>query len=381
MRFSCTYKLAHPITFRRSATKILGEGSKKNIGWGTNSQNWEESLREVFIADGFSPSLEEKCLYWLREFDDSVFTPEELDKLRIFAQSDQSGAEALIVAYDSNPGDYRQLFIHGVKPHVYVALKLFPEVWYKKAVEHNVDIPKSAIEILYNTPIRELKSNPYWRDLDLLIKSSDGWDLTQRYYYFAKQTVHSFSYGIQWHTFIMNVLEKSGGKIVIPKSEGERFLSDVRGFFPEVPERCERIANQVKETGIIYNLFGHPFVIWPGGRPPEILLMDMKKFYAWGPQSTVGEITRTAYTNFYEYARENNKSWDLLADTHDSYLTQGRLHDFKERITKQTEFMAQGFFSQIDGAQFKMKSECNIGFTWSKAKKDKNLCGLREYKL
>lgn len=380
MRFSCQYKLAHPITFRRSSAKILPDKNKKNVGWGSNSQNWEESLREIFTPDGFTESIKEKCIFWLTTGDLSIFTEEELMSLRVFAQTDQSGAEAVIVAYDTEPGDYRQLFIHGVKPHVYVALKLFREVWFKKAQQHNLAIGKNDIDVLYDTPIGLLKKNPYWHDLDLLIKSSDGWDLTERYYYFAKQTVHSFSYGIEWHTFIMNVLEKSGGKIVISPDDGKRFLGEVRCFFPEVPSRCQRIDGQVRSTGILYNMFGFPFVIWPGGRPPDSLLTDMKKYHAWGPQSTVGEIIRVAYTKLHNYIVEHNKDWDILGDCHDSCLTQGRLFDVKERIAKQEEFICQQFVSPIDGAHFRMKCETNIGFCWRKYKKGICEHGLRELK-
>ena len=95
-------------------------------------QNIEKSKRGIYHSDGFNPHdpvLIQKCLYWLKTGDTDPFTDEELDTLRVLLQRDQSGAEALIVAYDSEPRDYRQLFIHNVKPHVYVALKLFKDVW------------------------------------------------------------------------------------------------------------------------------------------------------------------------------------------------------------------------------------------------------------
>lgn len=379
MRVSCIYK-DKPLTFRRSSTKILPERNRKNVGWGTNLQNWEESLREVIIPDGFSAPLTEKCLYWLDTQDTSVFTEEELMSLRVLSQTDQSGAEALIVAYDCTAGDYRQLFIHGVKPHTYVALKLFKDVWKQKAKEHNVSIESDTIDILCETPIEQLKANPFWREINLLILDSDNWPLTERFYYLAKQTVHSSNYGIMWHTFIMNVLEKSGGKIVISKEDGSLFLSTVRELFPEIPERNERVSRQVRETGMLFNMFGHPYIVW-NGRPPEQLLSDMKKFFAWGPQSTVAEITRTAYTNLYNYAAENNCSWDILADTHDSYLVQCPLLDSAACSRKQAEFMGQEFTSPVDGAVFRMRSETRFGFNWSKYKKGKNNLGLREMKF
>lgn len=381
MRNSCTFKLARPVTFRRASSKILPEGSKKNIGYGSNMQNIEGSLREVYMPDGFSPSLEEKCLYWLEKWDLSIFTPEELEYLQCFLQTDQSGAEGVIVAYDSEPKDYRQLFIHGISPHVYVAMKLFAEVWKKKIKELNVQVDEKCIDELYYTPIGQLKQHPSWHEVNLLIKSSDNWPTNERYYYFAKQTVHSFSYGIQWHTFIMNVLEKSGGKVVIPPDDGKQYLMEIRGLFPEVPERCSRIDDQVKATGIIYNIHGQPYIIWPGGVPPERLLSDMKKFYAWGAQSGVAGITQKALTGLQEYIESKNKKWDILTETHDSYLTQGRLHDVKERKEKMEEFIGQQeFTSAIDGVKFRMKSETKVAFNWGN-KSEKNKLGMRAFKI
>jgi hypothetical protein len=305
--------------------------------------------------------------------DTDLFTEEELDKLRIFLQADQSGAEALIVAFDSEAGDYRQLFINNVKVHVYVAMKLFKDVWPLKMREKsglNLDI-----ETLDNTPIPKLKLNPQWRELDLLIKDSDNWPLTERFYYFAKQTVHSGNYDIQWAKFILNVLEKSGGKINIPEHEGKRFLETYRGLFPEIPERNRRVRRQVDETKLIYNLFGFPYQI----TNYNITEHGYKEYYAWGPQSTVGEITRIAFTRLQEIIEENRYKWDILADTHDSYLVQCPLRDTSTCKKAMQECMNQELTSLVDGTVFRMKSECQCGFNWSK-KKSNNLLGLRELK-
>lgn len=375
MRNSTTYKLAGPKTFRRSSVKLIG-------GQGGNLQNVTKEMRQIYISDGYSDALAEKCVYWLtHDFDDSVFTEEELDTLRVMCQTDQSGAEALIVAYDSEPGDYRLLFIHGVKPHVYAALKLFREIWPGKAVEYGVrGITKEVIDELYDTPIPQLKNNPHWRELDALIKSSDDWPITQRYYYLAKQTVHSFSYDVQWSRFIMNILEKSGGKIVINREQGEYFLNTIRSLFPEVPERNRRIQRQVEQTHIIYNMFGFPFQI------TDYNQTRMKDCFAWGPQSTVGEITRIAISRMQEYIEDSGKKWDCLNDSHDSMLHQCPLRDVKECATKQKECMNIPLVSPIDGAKFNMKSECKIGFNWGVMKELPdgriiNPTGLRDFKV
>lgn len=368
MRNSTTYKLSGTKTFRRASSKILGR-------WGSNLQNIEKSMREVYEPDGFNNHLTAKCSYWLETGDLSIFTEEELFTLRVFLQTDQSGAEALIVAYDCDPKDYRQLFIHNVKPHVYVALKLFLDIWKKKAIEHNVLISPDTIDKISNSKIYELKNFPEWRDLDKLIKDSDNWSLQERYYYLAKQTCHSANYDIQAQTFRMNLLEKSGGKVNLPMKDADYFLNMYRGLFPEIPERNRRVARQVEETGIIYNMFGFPYQITNYNLNEN----NMKEYFAWLPQSTVGEITRKAVTKFQTWVEDTNQvGVDVLADTHDSFLVQCRLIDVVEVKKMKQHCMNQELVSPIDVTRFNMKSECNCGFNWNNFKKEKNILGLQE---
>jgi hypothetical protein len=378
VRNTCLYKLAGPKTFRRSSTgllekKFILDGKIVEKAWGTNLQNLEKSIRGIYYPDGFSEALTEKCLYWLKTGETDIFTPSELECLRVFLQADQSGAEALVVAYECWAGDYRKLFENNVKPHVYVAMKLFKDIWTRKMKEKGGLIEDFDIESISSTSIPQLKLNPFWKDLDLLIKSSDNWPLSERYYYFAKQTCHSANYDIQTNTFQLNVLEKSGGKVNIPHKEAERFLITYRSLFPEIPERNQAIERQVREHRMLFNLFGHPYIItdW------HLEDRNMKEYYAWSAQSTVGEITRTAYCNLYEYIRDSHLYWDILADTHDSYLSQCPLVDIEICAKKMQEFLGQEFSSPVDGARFKMKSEVNIGFNWG-PKKDTNPLGLQE---
>lgn len=367
MRNSCDYKLGGTKTFRRASKKMLG-------GQGTNLQNIKKDMREIYQPDGLSNLLLEKCSFWINSGDTTIFTEQELVTLRIFLQVDQSGAEALIVAYDSAPKDYRQLFIHNVKPHVYVALKLFPEIWPNKAREHGFLLTSEDIERLLLTSIPNLKLNPNWRELDNLIKDSDNWPLTERYYYLAKQTVHSANYEIQAERFRMNILEKSGGKIVISKEEAPRFLMVYRGLFPEIPDSNRAIRAAIDKNHIIYNTLGFPCQI----TQYDITEHQYKEYYAWPRQSTVAEITRIAFSRMQEYIEDSKSSWDILADTHDSFLVQCPLPEVKECKTKMQEFMNQKLISPYDGVEFNMKSECQVGFNWGPYKEEKNDLGLRE---
>lgn len=365
MRNTTLYKNA-PKTFRRSSAQLI-------TGHGGNCQNIEKSVRKIYHPDGFRPELEAKCRYYMQTGDTSVFTEEELAVLRLFGQRDQSGAEALIMAYDCEPGAYRQLFENNIKPHVFVGMHLFQEIWPKKMKEMGGLVEDFDIDALCYSKIPELKKNPHWYDLDKLIKSSDNWSTSERYYYFSKQTCHSGNYGIEWAHFQLNILEKSGGKIFIPNDEAKRFLMVYRGLFPEIPERNRRIARQVEETKVIYNMLGFPYYI----TNYNILPVTMMEYYAWGPQSTVGEITRIAVTDMQEYIESEKKPWDNLADTHDSWLTQFPLLDVQEYLQKSEEFMNQELISPVDGVRFRMKSEANIGFNWAPYHKDKNPLGLQ----
>lgn len=367
-RLSTTYKLAGPKTFRRSSCKILGK-------WGGNVQNFEVSLRRIAISDGWKDEIKNKLKYWMECGDTSVFSEEELLNIRVLAQTDQSGAEALIVAYDSPAGDYRKLFQNNIKVHVYVALKLFKDIWKKKLKEKGGLIEDLDMDEIDSLSIEGLKKHPYFKELDLLIKDSDGWALTERYYYLAKQTCHSANYGIEGNTFRMNILEKSGGKIVLPREKAEHFLTIYRTLFPEIPEGNRRIERAVLEHRVIYNTLGFPYYITDYNVDSK-----MKEYYAWPRQSTVGEITRRAISTMQQIIEKEKQQWDNLQDNHDSMLSQCRLFEVKDLYDAHQRSMNQRLISPDDGTIYNMKSETNFGFNWGKYKKDINDLGLRELK-
>lgn len=341
MRDSTSWVIPGTKTFRLASRKILSK-------FGGNLANIEKSMRIIYIPDDG----------------------------KIFIQTDQSGAEALIVAYLGEAGAFRQLFIHGVKPHVYVALHVFKDIWSKKMKNVIGDMPFNIDEII-KTPIQALKSNQFWKELDGIIKDSDNWSLSERYYYLAKQTCHSSNYGIEAPTFRMNILEKSGGKIVISKDEAERFLLTYHSLFPEIQGWHRAMKRQVEDTKMLYNLFGMPYTI----TSYQILDSHWKELFSWVPQSTVGMITNIAYSRMQEYIENNHLDWDLLINCHDSYLLQCPINEVEECGKMSKFFMEQEFQSPVDGTMFRMKSETQAGLNWSNFKKDKNPLGLKEIKL
>lgn len=367
MRSSCTYNISGTKTFRLSSSKILRQ-------WGENLQNKEKGMRIMYVPDNG----------------------------KIFVQVDQSGAEALIVAYLCKNGNFRKLFTNNIKPHVFVALHIFSEVWKKKLKEKGYALSEGFnIDDILNLPIDKLRSHPDWNNLDHCIKDSDNWSLQERYYYLAKQACHSGNYSITAPTFRLNVLEKSGGKIVISKEDAEKFVNTYNSLFPEIREWHEQVRIQVEMHSMLFNLHGEPYTI----TTYNILESSWKELYAWIPQSSVGMITNIAYSNqqtFIEVTHKQNtvhqigllpeivvmvldtygskpRYWDILANTHDSYLDQALIGEEIECSQIMKQFINQKFTSPVDGVEFSMKSEAVAGFNWSPAKKDgSNPEGLKE---
>lgn len=338
-RNTTNYVISGTLSFRLGSRKVLRK-------WGTNLQNIEKSARAMYIPD---PG-------------------------KVFVQVDQSGAEALIVAYLCRAGNFRDLFLHGVKPHVFVGLHNFKQQWKDYYSATGLDTVPD-IDELCNLPIVLLKKHRDFKEVDRLIKSSDNWPAAQRYYYIAKMICHASNYGMRAGAFQLNVLEKSRGKIALSKKEAENYLTTYHTLFPEIHEWHRDVERQLNETRILYNLFGYPRqFFYPSTNPQDNLL---KEAYAQCPQSTVGCITHIAFTRMYEHIDANRLKWDLLANTHDSYLLQVPIGEETTCAPVAQEFMNQELTSPR-GEKFRMKSEAQYGYNWA-PQSTKNERGLREF--
>lgn len=339
-RNTTSYGLGHTETFRRNSESITLDFIQK-IDVGTNLQNIEKSARKMYVPDDG----------------------------KIFVQCDQSGADALIVSYLCRDGNFRSLFKNGISPHVFVAIHVFGNVWQQK-----MDSGSSryfSIKEVQDYPIPELTKHPFWKELVTLIKSSDNWPSSQRYYYISKQLGHSGNYDASWAMFQLNTLEKSKGKIVIPDDDAKHFHTHYHELFPEIHEWHDETKAILTETRTLHNLFGFPRYF---GR--ELNNKMFKEAYAYVPQSTVAIITAVAYTRLQEFIEANKLKWDLLSDCHDSYLCQCPIDEEKECRAKMLEFMQQPLIGR-DGVKFNMRAEAQSGFNWSPYHPDKNPKGMK----
>lgn len=338
-------------TFRSGHRKILSNITDTPYNnFGGNRANIEKDMRRIWNADqGY-----------------------------LLCQVDQAGAEALIVAYLCKAARYRALFQNGVKPHTYLALKLFKEQLCEKYVADKV-IQASTTEI------HLLRLLPFWKELAELIKDSDNWKPEERYYHMGKKTIHAGSYGMRESKFRLSMLKESAGAINLSHEQATKFLVGFHKEFPEIQEWHVRTFAQAKRTKQLRNLLGYPYNI-----TNYFDQNDYKDLIAWVPQSTVACITKQAIVKLQNHIESEKKDWHLLlSDCHDSYLAEARgeitdkdeiAGDVLELGKLMKQFIEIEMTSPFDGSKFRMKSEASVGFNWGPQKKD-NPLGLREVKI
>lgn len=320
-RLTTGIKIGGTKSFRLACSQLLGI-------WGTNLQNPPEALLRCC-----HPPVGEKYL-----------------------QTDQSGAESLVVAHEAEYGRYRQLVEEGIKPHVYVALHIFIDKFRDKH-------PRDRY---FNRSPQELKSLPEWKELVKRIKSSEV------EYALGKMTNHARSYKMKWPTFMLNVLAQTDGEVVLSIEDAKRFLNTWDSLFPEVISWQDRTELKLKDSRTLYNLFGARREFY--GKMNDALVREA---ISWVPQSSVGEITHIAYINMARYIEANSLPWKLLGQKHDSYLQSVPIDQISAAAIKQKEFI-EIFLTSTTGVKYRMMGETSAGTNLAKYKPDSNPDGMKE---
>lgn len=298
-RVITNYKVAGTRSFRLGSSKVLDR-------WGMNLQNPDKHTQDICVAP---PGHK-------------------------IVQADQSGAEALVVAYLARPGRYRALFENGVKPHTYLAMHLFASLF-----KLNPDSP------FLHEEVAEFIKRPEWEALHKLIKKSG------KPYDIGKRTAHGSSYRMGARTFRDANIKQSKGTLRLSFAECVKFLAKFRELFPEVVEWQEEIEIRVRSARILANLFGYE-------RRFERELNDsyIREAISWIPQSTVGCITHLGI----RAARRERLS--VCSNKHDSYAVICR----DDEVDQVAAFMRKSMSVTLPGrdCSFTMKSEVQVGQNW-----------------
>tara|TARA_R110002020_G_scaffold78762_3_gene197909 strand:- start:5938 stop:8463 length:2526 start_codon:yes stop_codon:yes gene_type:complete len=314
-RITTAYNLAGTTSYRLASRRLLGQ-------WGTNIQNFPKKLRKLFVADPGN----------------------------VLVQADQAGAEALVVSYLCHEGNFRRLFANGVKSHVYVALRLFEDVWAAELGESLKDYCEASAA--------DLVKLPRWQELKTLISSSDNWSADKRYYFMAKMVCHASNYGMKAPTFRVNVLQKSGGAVNLTNKRATFFLETYHKLFPEIRLWHRETIAELNRGRVLRNLFGYPRMFTQPIEPSMY-----KEAYAFVPQSTVGCITNMAFTDLYNHPRIQELNADVLQNNHDSVLLQCA-PDVATEVAKLACIALNREMISPFGEVFHMKSEAMIGENW-----------------
>lgn len=330
-RVTCQWVLSGAETFRASSRKFFGTG--------TNLQNQPKGLRYLLKAD---PG-------------------------KSIVQVDQAGAEALIVSYLTRHGNFRDLFLNGIKSHNYVGMQVFRTAWEKRL---DMDLTPYV-----TSKVPDLPKLPRWKELNALIKSSDEWPSNERYYYIAKKLTHSANYGMRAPTFALTILTESEGQVRLTVPQASKLLEYYHTLFPEIRQWHNEIEREFRVNGYLRNLFGYPWYVY---KPINDELL--RKLIAFKAQSTVGCITHIAITQLQAYIEEHKLDWDILINGHDSIVAQVPDSEALECARVISKFINQRLVSPR-GEEFFMKSEAAIGKNWGPHKPDKNPEGLVEVKL
>lgn len=325
-RNTCGWGLGLTDTFRNNSGKLFGR-------FGTNLQNPTKNICSIYYAD------RDKCL----------------------VQIDQSGAEALIVSMLCRAdGNYRKLFANKIKPHSYVAIHLFKYSWLKEGHDITPAVCKADIN--------GLRKLPGFNELYDTVKNN------YKRYFLGKKTVHAATYAMGTGVFISSALKESEGKIVLTPKEGDMFLELFHSILPEIQEDFQQeVSFMLKRDGLLRNLFGHPRRIYG-----PLIDYNIKAFYAFIPQSTVGCITNIAMVDFYNYIRKEGRDWDILNNKHDSFLYQCPANEVDESISVAQNMMNMNLVT-YKGETFKMQSEVQVGLNWGEYDKEHNNDGLKKY--
>ena len=242
------------------------------------------------------------------------------------------------------------MFDHGVKSHVYVALRLFAEVWEARLGE--------SIKPYTDVDVADLVQKPRWKELRDIIASSDTWSADKRYYFIAKMVCHASNYGMKAPTFRVNVLQKSKGAVNLTNKQATYFLETYHSLFPEIRKWHRDTIEKLKKERMLRNLFGYPRMFTQTVEPSMF-----KEAYAFVPQSTVGTITNMAFTDLYHNERIIEMGADVIQNNHDSVLLQCKPEDAAEVCALACEALNREMISPY-GEKFSMRSEACVGNNW-----------------
>ena len=306
-RFRCSVNPRGTVTGRISTSKTI-------YGTGMNMQNLPLEFKRFLIADpGF-----------------------------VMIEVDKAGAEWVVVAYLSGDPNMIRIVEEGLDPHAATANLMF-NVPIELIQEENKLIGHET------DPGRIAKLREKLPGLEVARFLPRNMSLRQA----GKKSNHGLNYGEGPRMFAL--------QNEIPEFEAKRLVDLYHAAYPNIRNVWHRrIQNEMRSGRVLINFFG---------RKRRFLdkLGDQlfKAAYAHEPQSTVSDNLNVGMVHIYNDRSPEMLDLELLAQVHDSLLSQYPLADIGRLaacIAKQCKHM--NIPITIRGRTFTIKTDVKVGLNW-----------------
>ena len=171
----------------------------------------------------------------------------------------------------------------------------------------------------------------------------------------GKKSNHGLNYNMRYKRFALeNEMDEGDAKTIVTKYREEAYMG--------IPIWHEAVRRQLQKDRTLINCFGRKRVFrdqWGDE------LFDAAFSYL--PQSTVFDITRKGMVSIMEDTSSELESLELLAQVHDSNLTQVDLLSI-DHLTEVLYVVGHGYMNpelRYNGRTFHIGTEAKIGFNWS----------------
>ena len=325
-RLRCAYNPCGAITGRLSSSQTL-------FGTGTNMQNLPQSFRRFLVPD-------EGC---------------------IFAEIDKKQAEWVVVAYLAQDARMMEVHENGEDAHLKTAHYSFDVseetiLKERELVGHATDAEEIAAA---RAQLPELEGKILPQSMTLRQA--------------GKKANHGQNYGLGYRGFAEdNDIPESDSKLIC---EGyHKSYPGIQNTYYRWVKTC--LNQQGKHNLTLHNLYGRPRRFLD--RFNYKLLLNA---YAYPPQSTIGQLVINGMIEIYSDEEEYMKWLDMLANIHDSILTQYRV-DTDEDILNWAKALDRSRHHlnptlSFQGRSFQIGTDLAIGLNWGETGLD-NPLGMRE---
>lgn len=278
----------------------------------------------------------------------------------IFLEIDKSQAEWVVVAYDSGDEAMIRAVEEGKDVHVYTASRMFnvPEEVIRaedEIVGHDND-PERIAQL--RRTIKELQ--PYleqWLPRTMSMRQC------------GKKSNHGLNYDETYKMFaLINEIAEREAKVVV---------DFYHGTYPGIKKWYARIQDTLRNGRILTNCFGRKCRFLDKWGPDLF-----KAAYSYNPQSTVGELVNRGIVSSYNDNDESLSNFEGLAQTHDSYLLQAEVGNWKQIATGMLR-VKRHLDPELSahGRSFRIKSDLKMGLNWGSNHPDENPEGMSKVKL